>query len=146
MKKAWIENDMIRDICTGNPLDLYHPEIAKHYDTDVPDDASVGDGWVDGHVVKPEIVIPEPVAPEPNYPKVSPVEFKLLFTSQERVAIREAQSSDAVIDDFYDIVEDSRLTHVDLGLKSTQDALDYMVSKGLISDERKVEILTGKVV
>ena len=146
MKKAWIENDMIRDICTGNPLDLYHPEIAKHYDTDVPDDASVGDGWVDGHVVKPEIVIPEPVAPEPNYPKVSPVEFKLLFTSQERVAIREARSSDAVIDDFYDIVEDSRLTHVDLGLKSTQDALDYMVSKGLISDERKVEILTGKVV
>ena len=146
MKKAWIENDMIRDICTGNPLDLYHPEIAKHYDTDVPDDACVGDGWVDGQVVKPEIVIPEPVAPEPNYPKVSPVEFKLLFTSQERVAIREARSSDAVIDDFYDIVEDSRLTHVDLGLKSTQDALDYMVGKGLVSDERKAEILTGKVV
>lgn len=146
MKKAWIENDTILDICTGNPLDLYHPEIAKHYDTDVPDDAANGDGWVDGELVKPEIVIPEPITPEPTYRKVSPVEFKLLFTSQERVAIREARASDAVIDDFYDIVEDSRLTHVDLGLKSTQDALDYMVSKGLISDERKAEILTGKVV
>lgn len=146
MKKAWIENDTILDICTGNPLDLYHPDIAKRYDTDVPDDAANGDGWVDGELVKPEIVIPEPITPEPNYPKVSPVEFKLLFTSQERVAIREARASDAVIDDFYDIVEDSRLTHVDLGLKSTQDALDYMVSKGLISDERKAEILTGKVV
>ena len=146
MKKAWIENDTIRDICTGDPFDLYHPEIAKHYDTYVPDDASVGDGWLDGQVIKPEIVIPEPVTPEPNYPKVSPVEFKMLFTSPERVAIREARASDAVIDDFYDIVEDPRLTHVDLGLKSTQDALDYMVSKGLISDERKTEILTGKVV
>ena len=146
MKKAWIENNSIRDICTGNPLDLYHPDIAKHYDTDVPDDAAVGDRWVDGELVKPEIIIPDPVTPEQTYQKVSPVEFKLLFTSQERVAIREARASDAVIDDFYDIVEDSRLTHVDLGLKSTQDALDYMVSKGLITDERKAEILTGKVV
>lgn len=76
---------------------------------------------------------------------VSPVEFKLLFTSQERVAIKAARESDPVIDDFYDIVEDPRLTHVDLGLKSTKDALAYMVVVGLIAAERQGEILAGKM-
>ena len=91
MKLAWIENDRIRDIAPGNPADLYHPDIAAFYDTEVPDDAQNGDGWVDGQLVKPEPPAPAP-APEPTpvYPKVSPVEFKLLFTSQERVAIKAA--------------------------------------------------------
>ena len=35
MKKAWIENDRIRDIALGNPDELYHPDVAKFYDTEV---------------------------------------------------------------------------------------------------------------
>jgi hypothetical protein len=59
MKYAWIENDKIRDICQGgDPEKHYHPDIAALYDTQVPDDAENGDGWVNGQVVKP--VIPEP--------------------------------------------------------------------------------------
>lgn len=77
--------------------------------------------------------------------KVSPVEFKLLFSAAERVAIKTARQTDPVIDDFYDIVEDPRLTHVDLGLPSTQDALAYLESKGLIATERRIQILAGKV-
>lgn len=80
-----------------------------------------------------------------NFPKVSPVEFKLLFTAPERVAIKAARATDTVIDDFFDIVEDVRLTHVDLGLKSTQDALSYLEGLGLIAAGRKAEILTGVV-
>jgi hypothetical protein len=38
MKKAWIENNVVRDVCEGNPAELYHPDIAVHYSTDVPDD------------------------------------------------------------------------------------------------------------
>ena len=147
--RAWIEDNRIRDICLGNPEELYHNDIAKLYSTDVPDNAANGDGWIDGQLVKPEIVAPEPVeppAPKPTYPKVSPVEFKLLFTPQERVAIKTARQTDPVIDDFYDIVEDPRLTVVDLGLKSTQDALDYMISTGLLAAERKAEILAGQLV
>jgi len=38
MKKAWIENNVVRDVCEGNPAELYHPDIAVYYSTDVPDD------------------------------------------------------------------------------------------------------------
>ena len=71
----------------------------------------------------------------------SSTQFKLLFTSMERVAIK--GSADPIVQDFFSIVEDPRLTHVDLGLKSTQDALDYMTAIGIIAAGRKAEILTG---
>lgn len=147
MRKAWIENDRIRDICPGDPAELYHLDIAAFYDTDVPDDAANGDGWVNGQLVKPEPPAPvEPPEQVATPPKVSPVEFKLLFTSAERVAIKAARASDPVVDDFYDIIEDPRLTHVDLGLQSTKDALGYMASRGLLTAERVEEILSGKPV
>lgn len=141
--KAWIENGRIRDIAAGNPEDQFHPTVAALYDTDVPDDAANGDGWVNGELVKPELVIPVPVEPPaPVPPKVSPIEFKLLFTSLERVAIK--ASTDPIVQDFFSIVEDPRLTHVDLGLQSTQDALAYLETLELIAAGRKAEILTGK--
>jgi len=62
MKYAWIENNKVRDIAPGNPAELYHPDVAAYYTTQVPDDAVNGDGWVNGALVKP--VIPEPT-PEP---------------------------------------------------------------------------------
>jgi len=142
MKHAWIENNRIRDIAPGNPAELYHPDIAKLYDTDVPDDAVNGDGWDGVTLTKPVIPAPVPVEPPaPVPPKVSPVEFKLLFTAQERVAIK--ASTDAIVQDFFSIVEDPRLTHVDLALKSTQDALSYLEALSLIAEGRKDEILTG---
>jgi hypothetical protein len=65
MKYAWIENEKIRDICLGGiPADCYHPDVAVNYDTEVPDDAENGDGWVDGALVKRPI--PEPVVEQPQ--------------------------------------------------------------------------------
>ena len=75
--------------------------------------------------------------------QVSPVQFKLLFTPAERVAIQAARASDPVIEDFMAIVEDPRLTHVDLGLKSTREALAYLSAQGLITEERVPAILSG---
>lgn len=145
MKKAWIENERIRDVAPGNPEELYHPDVAKLYDTNVPDDAENGDGWVNGTLVKP--VVPEPVdppAPVVVPPKVSPVQFKLLFSPQERVAIK--TSTDPVVQDFFEIVNDPRLTYVDLGLQSTKDAIGYLQSEGLLTGERAAAILTGTLV
>jgi hypothetical protein len=76
--------------------------------------------------------------------EVSPVEFKLLFTPQERIALRVARESDPVLQDFFDIAEDPRLTKVELTLESTVMALDYMVSKGLLSSERASKIKLGQ--
>lgn len=144
MRKAWIENAVIRDIAPGNPDDLYHPDVAKFYNTDVPDDAANGDGWDGVTLTKPVIPDPVPVEPPaPVPPKVSPVEFKLLFTAVERVAIK--ASTDPIVQDFFSIVEDPRLMHVDLGLQSTQDALAYLETLELIAAGRKAEILTGNV-
>ena len=63
MKFAWIEDGKIRDVAHSNPNDIYHPDVAKFYDTQVPDDAANGDGWVNGQLVKPEPPPPAPPAP-----------------------------------------------------------------------------------
>lgn len=142
MKKAWIENNTVRDVANGNPAELFHPDIAINYDTDVPDDIVQGATLVDGVWVNPAPV--EPVTPAPTTPpapKVSPIEFKLLFTSGERIAIK--SSTDPVVQDFYEITNDPRLTHVDLGLKSTQDAIAHLVHVGILTQERADAILAG---
>lgn len=147
MKKAWIDTttNTIRDIAHGNPVDIYHPDIAALYDTDVPDEAQNGDSYVDGvWTAKPvpePAPAPEPAAPVP--PKVSPVEFKLLFAAPERVAIK--TSTDAIVQDFFELVNDPRLTYVDLALQSTQDALAYLTAIGILADGRAAQIITGTV-
>lgn len=138
--KAWVKNGIIRDVCAGNPSELYHPDVALHYTEDVPDNACNGDAWDGVDLVKPEA---PPLASPPSPPQVTPVQFKLLFTPAERVAIKSARSTDAMIDDFYEIVEDPRLTMVDFGLQSTVDGVGYLVSKGLITEARKAEIING---
>ena len=62
MKYAWIENGKVRDVAHSDPSKIYHQDVAVLYDTQVPDDATNGDGWVDGQLVKPE---PPPPAPAP---------------------------------------------------------------------------------
>ena len=129
---------------SSNPAEEFHPSIAAEFEP-VPDEVQVG--WVRNEGGEWEAPAPSP-EPEPTpseAPKVSPVEFKLLFAPAERVAIKAARATDPVIDDFYDIVEDPRLTHVDLGLQSTQDALAYLEAKGLITTARRQEVLAGQV-
>jgi hypothetical protein len=53
MKYAWIVNNYIKDIAWKNPSEIYHPDVAQFYDTQVPDTAVNGDAWVNGEVVKP---------------------------------------------------------------------------------------------
>ena len=105
---------------------------------------------VDGVWVNP--VTPEPdtdyVLPEPEkvYPKVSPLEFKMLFTVQERIAIKEAKATDEILQDGFEILEDTRLTVVDLGLESTRGFIDYMAALGLFTTERADEIKIGTLI
>lgn len=144
MKYAWIENNKIRDIAHGNPVEIYHPDVAAHYTEQVPDDAENGDSWGGEVLTKP--AAPEPVEPAtPIPPKVSPVQFKLLFMAQERIAIAQARVTDPVLQDLCGILDDPRLTEVDMALKSTQETLDYLTEQNLIGAGRKAEILTGEL-
>ena len=145
MKHARIANNTAVDVRTESPEGFFTPEIAAQF-VEVPDE--VENGWLlESGIWSAPPAPPEP-QPEPlqiDAPRGSPVEFKLLFTAQERVAIKAARATDPVIDDFFDIVEDPRLTHVNLGLQSTQDALAYLEATGLITTARRQEILAGQV-
>ncbi len=75
--------------------------------------------------------------------KVSPVEFKLLFTIQERLAMRTARTTDPVIEDFFDLIEDPRLTHVDLSIPPVIEMMNYLETNGVISEGRAAVILAS---
>lgn len=146
MNYAWIENNVIRDIAHSTPSEIYHPDIAVHYDTLVPDEAAPGDTY-DRLTLTKQVIIPveAPPTPQPVFvpPTVTVIEWKMLFHSEERIAI--TSSVDPVIVDLQSLMNDPRTTHVVLSLKSIDIALDYMTLKGYIADGRKAEILTGKV-
>jgi hypothetical protein len=139
---ARIINNVAVDVCT-DPANSFHPDIAREFEQ-VPDE--VKPGWIrtDGQWAAPD---PAPLPdPEPVYPKVTPVQFKLLFTSPERVAIKGARATDPVVDDLWELVEDPRMEYVDFGLKSVRDSIEYLATAGLIAPERVAEILAGKLV
>lgn len=145
MKYARITNNQAIDVRTESPEGFFTPDIAAQFEQ-VPDE--VENGWILDNGDWSAPLVPEPgpaLEPVITYAKVSPIEFKLLFTSPERVAIKAARIDDLVIDDFYDIVEDPRLTFVDLGLNSTQQALQYMAAQGLIAPERIEQILSNQL-
>ena len=136
---ARIINAVAVDVST-DPTNQFHPDIAREF-VPVPD--NVKPGWIrkDGEWQAPESA-PQP-DPEPVYPKVTPVQFKLLFTSPERVAIKAARATAPVVDDLWDLVEDPRMEHVDFGLKSVRDSIAYLATAGLIAPERVAEIISG---
>jgi hypothetical protein len=80
MKYAWIENNKVRDVAHSNPTEIYHPDVAVFYDTEVPDDAVNGDGWVEGQLVKPEP--PTPSAPTPR--QWTATDFRTAMTLAEK--------------------------------------------------------------
>lgn len=136
---ARITNNVAVDVCT-DPDNSFHPDIAREFEP-VPD--NVKQGWVriDG-VWSAPAPTPQPV---PVYPTVTPVEFKMLFTSAERIAIKEARATDPVIDDYFDIVEDPRLQVVDLGLHSVREGIHYLQTIGILTEDRVSQILAGTI-
>ena len=149
--KARIIDDVAIDVTDGDPALIYGPELAGQFEA-VPDE--VRPQWRrDGETWSPP---PEP-APAASAParllQVSPPAFKLLFTSAERLAIRAARAyagadeqaltAKAVIDDWFDIVDDPRLTVVDLALPATVAGLEFLVALGILTQERCDEILGG---
>ena len=139
---ARLINDVAVDVSTG-PTNQFHPDIAAQFEQ-VPDEVQAG--WIrtDGQWSAPEPT-PQP-EPVPTYPKVTPVQFKLLFTSPERVAIKGARATDPVVDDLLDLVEDPRMEYVDFGLKSVRDSIENLATAGLIAPERVGEIIIGTLV
>ena len=75
--------------------------------------------------------------------RVTRLEFKELFTSAERVAIKKARASDDLVEDFFSIAEDPDSTGVDLALPSTENVLFHLEGLGILTEERHQQILAG---
>ena len=129
MKYAWIEADKIRDICHGDPVSCYHPDVAKFYDTLVPDDAVNGDGWVNGTLVKPEP--PAPPAPAPRTWDVASVRQHL--TLGEKVKW-DNDASPEVITAKQELASPK-------GVDETTEILDMLVGAGIISQASADKVL-----
>ncbi len=79
--------------------------------------------------------------------KISVTEFKMRLKPKERVAIKE--STDPLVTDFLDLIEDSRVTVVNMNLSSVEESIEYVVNylseQGIVDNPavRKKEILSG---
>ena len=146
MKYAWAENDTIRDICHGNPQELYTPEVAAHYTTEVGDDIVSGATWDGSKWVNPPAPVPVPPTPpvQQYATTMTPIEFRLLFVSAERIAIKTAAKTDPIVEDFWSIVNDPELTQISVKDAQVIEALDYLESIGILTPARKAVILLGK--
>ena len=143
MKKAWVENGIIRDICDSDPAETYHPDIAQHYCVSVPEYCVNGARLLEGSWVNPIIEVPA----EPETPKVlilTPTQFKLCFTVQERVLINRAKKLDEVVQVAFEILDDQKLEEVHLDKKCTTDTVDYLVAIGCITHDRGIDVKAGK--
>lgn len=137
------------EVIDFSPAGKFHPDVAKLF-VSVPEGAVVGSVKNGSNWTHPTDDEP---APEPRRKQVTPPEFLLLFTPAERIAIRQAraysgneedkQTTALILDDWFAIIEDPRLTLVDLELPQTQEGLGFLVSEGIISAERKSEIEAG---
>jgi len=146
MKWARIKNNVAVEVINFNPRGKFHPSIIW---IQVPDE--VRQGWTtDGTTwTAPEIQEPvEPVIPEPEPKQLTVIEFKMCFTSPERIAIYALRDAgDPVLTDWLSILDDPRCTGVDLGLENTRSAVEYLVGKVTDFTETRADaVLNGEMI
>ncbi|MCY1705476.1 hypothetical protein [Pannonibacter sp. SL95] len=141
-KFARIIDGIAVDVTAADPSGLYHPDVASQF-VSVP--AQVERGWrKQGSTWSaPEAPAETPATAVPRRTVFTPPEFLLLFTAAERVAIRAARPTNPVISDWLTILEDPRLSEVDVTRQSTRDGLEYLAAENLITPARAAEIGTG---
>jgi hypothetical protein len=124
MKYAWIQDGKVRDVAHSNPAEIYHPDVAKFYDTQVPDDAVNGDGWVNGALVKPK-------PPAPPAKRWTSDDFRTGMTLAEKTKWDN------------DTTNEIKTVKAELPkeLAGATELLDFLVSSSVISAETKAKIL-----
>lgn len=130
---------------SSDPENSFHPLLAAEF-IKVP--AKVMQGWVltGGTWAAPVSQAVEPVTPvEIGKLQPTPPEFLLLLTLQERVSVRAAGSSDLIIEDVLRMIDDPRVTFIDLTNPSVIEAINYLTTTAppLLTAERAARVLSG---
>lgn len=131
MKWAWIEDDRVRDIAPGEPSNWYHPDVAVFYDTEVPDEAENGDGWVDGVLTKRPIPELGPVVP--------PVRTWDIGSIRDKLTLAEKVVWDN--DSKPEVITAKKEFEIPLEHDAAKAVLDFLVSSDIISQETEDAIL-----
>lgn len=112
----------------------------------------VGGVWECGNVrfTDPDKAIYQAVPADVSPKQLTPVEFKMCFTSAERLAITAIRDNaehpaSPTLKDVYSILDDPRLKIVDLGLQSNLDLIDFLVSLNVLTSGRAAEIKDGVI-
>jgi hypothetical protein len=108
------------------PAEVFPPDLAAQFVGCPPD--TVSGATFDGTTwANP----PAPPSPPITYKVITPPQMKLLYTSPERIFIRAnlaGSTPDAVMADFFELLNDPQLTEVDLNLASVQGAIQYSIN------------------
>jgi hypothetical protein len=143
-RHAWIEGGRVRDYTDRPPTEVFHPDVAAHYDNVIPGDVERGWSLVDGTWTAPPpppdpAPSPEPEAAPPWTTK-TPAEFVGLFTFDEEAAI--AASTDARVQVFYRRTYMPTLQQVERA--KVIPGIGYLVSVELLTQARADAILAGE--
>lgn len=133
--------------------DSWHKDIVAEF-VEVPANVTMG-STVDAKGKWTIAVAPvEPEAPI-SYEKVSPMDFQMSFTVAEEVAIKKLVNGDLAADPpiavneniavWWNRLNNPKLTEVNLGLPSVQQALAYLVTLGILTEDRKTQILSAQI-
>ena len=141
---ARVINGVAVDV-SDDPENCFHPDLAVEF-VKVPD--TVMHGWrLTGKTWSaPVLQEPEPVTPvQVGNLKPTPPEFLLLLTLQERGAIRAAGPTDLVIEDVLRMVDDPRVTFIDLTNPNVVEAINYLTTTEpqLLTADRAARVLSG---
>jgi hypothetical protein len=146
MNFARILNNIAQEVIDFNPEGRFHPDVAAQF-VSVPDEVNQGAALANGvwtPYVAPEVVPAEPAIA--RLPILSPPQFKQCFTIAEENAIVDAiDAGDRTLKTAMARLDDPRLTGVDLNLASVQGLIDYIGSKGILTEARVADVKTGKL-
>jgi hypothetical protein len=142
--KAWIENDTVRDIVAVDPNDVFHPDVAALYVTDVPEGCVVGATLVDGvwtNPPPPPVEIAPPPAPEPVRTVLSKLDYMNRFTDEELAGIYQAAKVSVAVEVW---LEKFKLaTDIDTTDPRTVAGCEALEAAGLLAPGRAAQILSG---
>lgn len=136
------------DVTTNDPKTVFHADIAAQF-VEVPGGTEQWDRKnTDGSWTKyvPLTVEPSASASASAAPIVTPAQFKMLMLA-DLPEILPLKSMDGTVAAFFSVVDDPRLTEVNLGLSSVQNGIKYCLQKIGRTDaqvtQRMSEILSG---
>lgn len=130
------------DVTTGNPEDLYHPDLASQFII-VPDGTENGATYAGGVWTNPVRQAPPPPVLAPEDWQITKLAFLQRFNLDERMRIYGAASADPVVADFLRMIE--LASFIDLAREDTIQGVGYLVTKEYLGAERAHTILTAAV-